>query len=473
MKLHYSIFALTTAVLTACVPLQSPPNLSTRWQIPAEFASAPDSPVHDDIRLWWQQFNDPALNILIVKALQAAPDLAIAQARLNQALATERLANADTTPVLGVSAVSAIGANNLDNPQPALLPAIGQTISQGAKISQGALSARWSPDFFGKKQSDADAASFARLGEEERLHGARLLLAATLAQNYFEIRAKEAEQRIIHDSLNALNSLIRYAKGRYRAAQATQYDIDELNAKAAALRAKAALLKAQRNNSVAKIAALIGTIPQGFKLEEDGGKVFHHLPLPPSGQYPQNIITRRPDIRARKAAVMAYAAKRASAQADFYPRFSLNFALADGHLNLGGDLSGSIGANGTFLGLNMQLPLFTGGRLQANLDKADAQLQQSLAEYDKTLLDALAETDNSYRLAVALRKQEQSLMQAKTIANQQISDAKKLFHYGKITFDKIITARIAANDYAEKYLANQHGQALNLIHLYTALGGGW
>ncbi|SUO93956.1 efflux transporter outer membrane subunit [Suttonella ornithocola] len=475
------ILLLSALILSACQSPNAPPSTDSKVILPASFTAAPDNPTQTDIRTWWQQFNDPTLNRLITQALENAPDLAIARSQLEKAEATARLANADTGPLLGAGVSGTMAMSHLDNPLSSdtrkVLQQVGSDLGSNPLSQNGAgyqmgLSGTWAPDFFGKKQSDAQAAKYGALAEVEKTHGAQLLLIATLAQHYVNARALEAQKVVLETSDKALADLVRYAKGRFQAAQATQYDVDDISAKRSALQAKIATLDTQRANEIAQIAALIGTPDMTFP--PDNGKIFTHLPQAPSGQYPADLITRRPDIRAYKAAILAQSAKRESAAADFYPRFTMNFGLLEGKIHLNGDLSGArLGGNGGLLGIGIELPIFTNGRLQAQLDRADADLKTAVLNYDKALLEALTEVNNSYRLAAALKKQGNKLATTEKQQQKQTTDARALFEYGRQTFDKIATAQLATNDTAEMRIKNQKGQALNLIRLYTALGGGW
>ena len=125
------------------------------------------------------------------------------------------------------------------------------------------------------------------------------------------------------------------------------------------------------------------------------------------------------------------------------------------------------------LGASLQVPLFTNGRVQANIDAADARLKTALLQYDRTLLQALADVDNAYQGEAALAEQEQHLSEALANAEQQAADAEKLYRYGNKTLADALSARLSANQAAENQLRSQLAQAQTLIALYKALGGGW
>ena len=201
--------------------------------------------------------------------------------------------------------------------------------------------------------------------------------------------------------------------------------------------------------------------------------VLKHLPPAPQGYYPSDLLTRRPDIRAKQAQVNALAALHGSAVADQYPRFGINFGALNGGLSISNNDLDSTGITAGLINANVSVPLFTNGRIKHNIEAADARVQAVMADYDKTLLTALAEVDNSSQLNTALIRQHRNLQNAVKDAELQADHAKKLFNYGRLTFDDMPKARITAQEYEQNLIQNELGQALNLIALYNSLGGGW
>lgn len=472
---------ISALILSGCETPSKAPTLQT-LNAPESFNYAPNNPVQTPVGAWWQHFNDPVLVNLIEQGLNNAPDIKIAQANLEKSAAIAQQAHADRGPMIGAQGGGNIGFARSKNP---LSEEIQETLSTLGNTPQGnhldtnfrqynaAVTGQWDIDIFGAKAAQSAAADAAYLGEEERLHAAQTLLAASIAEHFFNARYSEQVKRIDSENLATLQRLANYVQGRFSAGQASQYNLDDINSNIHALQGKIATLDAERGTEVAQIAALIGVPYQQFHLKTTTQNIFAELPSIPSGYYPQDIITRRPDIRARQAAIMAYAAKRRVAVTDFYPKFTLDFALAQGHLHLGGDLSHSFTGQGGLLGIDIQLPIFTNGRLKANLAQADAALKGAVASYDKTLLNALAEVDSCYHLASSLKTQNSYLNQAKQSANQKKAHAQSLFQLGEFTLDKALNAQMDALNAQENLLNSERTQALNLVKLYTALGGGW
>ena len=159
------------------------------------------NPQPNDLSRWWTTWQDPVLRDLVEQTLRENRNLAAAQATMQAAQAQADLAAADRRPQIGAK-VNLYATSKQDNPLPAnLRPAAGginshlaQAEFDNANLRSAALSASWSPDIFGQKKSDAEAARQVALGEAERWHGAQLMLAAETAQHYLNARALEARQ---------------------------------------------------------------------------------------------------------------------------------------------------------------------------------------------------------------------------------------------------------------------------------------
>ena len=219
------------------------------------------------------------------------------------------------------------------------------------------------------------------------------------------------------------------------------------------------------------IAVLTGQTPQSFRLPESSVNVLAQQPAAPEGQTPQGMLERRPDIRAHAAQVNAYAAKLASAKADLLPRFTINFLGQGGRIEVDGD--SALKGWGSLLSVGIQMPIFTNGRIQANIAAADARLQTALLQYDQTVLRALGEVDNAYQAQASLARQNRLLADAQQQAARQAADAQKLFRHGNKTLDEALRAQLGEQEMADSLTRSQLARAQMTVNLYKALGGGW
>lgn len=463
--MKFTVIATSVAILMACSQTQV--QQQSQVKIPQQFEQTNNSSnfSQQNIQQWWQNWQDPVLNQLIAQALKQNLDIASAQARLQEALAISQAAQADLGPNVGLSGTAGAGVNDLNT-------GVINPSSSHIYGLMGGINASWELDFFGQKRSDRDAAQYSALAYQQQVYATQLLITGQVAQNYFAMYAVEQQQKAIQQQISTLQQLQNYLQARFNAGDVNAYDKQDIAKQISALQAKSATLQAQRDIKQRTIAVLLGQPPQNFKLQMQQTNPLTKVPNPPTGQTPSTVLERRPDIMARIAEVNAYTAKLASAKADLYPRFDLSFMGQGGRIELDNDLSYLSGV-ASFVSLGIQLPLFTNGRIQANIDAADARLKNALIQYDKTLLNALAEVDNAYQMQKSLNNQTALLQQAVKQAQTQASTARKLYQYGDKTFDSTLTAQLTVLDYQLQLIDAQLNQANNLISLYKALGGGW
>ncbi|MDO4769894.1 MAG: TolC family protein [Brachymonas sp.] len=434
-----------------------------------------------DISRWWQQWNDPVLSQLIEQGLQHGHDVRIARSRLQEARAHSRLALANQGPMAGANAnLSRLDgriSNPLDDSSRAALrqmPVASGLANDSFKLQgnslTGGFTASWEPDIFGQKRSDADAARHAALGVQEQLHGAQLLLAADMAEHYFQARAAQSRLHDAQRHIVALQRLLQYAQGRFQAGQVNAYHVQQVRMQLAAAQARHSTIGAEYAAHVRSIAVLAGQTPQGFRLPDSRVDVLAVQAAAPAGTTPKGMLERRPDLRAHAAQVQAHAAKLASAKADLLPRFSIEFL---GQGSIGVDSATDLKGWGSLLRLGIQVPLFTNGRIQANIAAADARLQTALLQYDRTLLRALGEVDSAYQAHTALKRQNALLLSAHQQAEKQVSAADKLFRYGHHTLDDALRARLNEAELHTQLTQSRLAQAQAAVALYKALGGGW
>lgn len=462
-KYSCSLTLLLASLLTACshIEVAIPPSHT----IPAKFDQLPSSSQATELRQWWSLWQDKQLDNLVATALKNNADIALAQARLQEAQAISGLAQADQGPSVGMSGTLGRLDTRLKD-----LPLLGD---RNDRIQGGSLNlvASWEPDFFGKKRSDSQAALYAALSQEEQWHATQLAVISAIAQTYFQFNHVWQQYDLLQKNLAIVQQLHRYVEGRFHAGYVTRFEVDEVNNKILLLQSHQAALQAKADSLQRQIAVLTGTTPQTFKLHANP-EGLKTSPQPPVGQLPGTVLNRRPDIRAYSLAINARAAQVASAKADLYPRFDIQFLGHGGRLSLSKDLSG-FSEFASLISLGVQLPLFTNGRIQANIDAADARLKASVIEYDKALLKALAEVDSYYQLTSAFAQKITLLEKRVQQQQQQANQANILFQHGNKTLDNVLTARLdtltAQQDLLDARL--QHHE--NMVLLYKALGGGW
>lgn len=467
-------------LLTACQPTTV--NTVSQIELPAQytFTGLADNGVEVDIAHWWRSWDDRYLNELIESALRNNIDIKVAQARVLEARSFADLALADLGPMVGVNAHLGGQTGEVDNNLSTEVNSLASSVLyqdvsdsysvNGFHYAYG-ISASWEPDIFGKKQSNADAARYAALGVEEVAYGTRVLVAADVADHYVQARGTARQMRLLDDTIATVTQMQHYVAGRFNAGQTTRFEMADVETKLTALHAQRAPLQALYDLHVRQIAVLLGVPPQTFTLQQSKSDVLAQLPPAPRGVVPSDLLLRRPDIRARALALYAFSARVASARADLLPRFYISFLAEDGHIGLSDlpDVDGWIG----LLDGGVHLPIFTSGRIQANIRASEARLDEAARQYDQSILKALSEVDSACQMRSALNARSTFLDETISKSVERTHAAKMLYKHGDKVFQDVLDAELATLQYRDKWVETRLNMAQTTIRLYQALGGGW
>jgi len=189
----------------------------------------------------------------------------------------------------------------------------------------------------------------------------------------------------------------------------------------------------------------------------------------PSG-LPSDVLERRPDIRAAEAQLEAAAADTGAAKAQLFPSISLTGAFGWASLELE-DLFSSPNEGWSVAGAVLQ-PVFHGGKLRANLHRADAVREQRRAEYAKTVqvafqevLDALQGQSSLQSIEASATEQAKALERATELAELRYSS-------GDISYLELLDVRRDFYQTQIDLISSRRDALTNTVDLALALGGG-
>jgi NodT family efflux transporter outer membrane factor (OMF) lipoprotein len=458
------------ALLCGCVhPVKAPPS---KLAAPAKFDEQMPADVvtrEQDLEKWWTAWHEPALDSLINEALAANTDIRAAEAHVAEARAMTTVAESALYPTLFAQGTAWGAAAHWRAPTIPLPPGSTSTLSNGAYGSLAGLGASWEPDVFDRNHADVAAARAISAATVHSLHGAHVTAVADVAENYHEARGLQLRIDVLDRGIATLERLLSYAEARYQSGQAFTYDMDLVREQLELQRARRppllALLEARRR----RLAVLCGKPPESMVTLPQMAPF--NIPSAPTGLMPVQMLERRPDVQARAELVRAQTARLQSAQTDLLPRFGISFLGGDGELHFQG--LPHFGATGGLLSLNAYLPVFTAGRIRANIAANDARLVGAVADYDASVLKALEDVENAYRLRSALDQRSTSLTTALNTARRNETASTDLYEHGRKTFRDVLDDRLSALNDEDELVQAEMGQATATVQLYRALGGGW
>jgi multidrug efflux system outer membrane protein len=406
---------------------------------------------------WWKAFADPALDALVERAGANNTDIQQAAARLAQARALVRNANADRLPQLGVGAAATrqAGANTATGPTPSTL------LQAGASLS-------WEVDLFGRLTRTRDAAALDAQAREGLLQSTRLMVQAETAQTYLLLRALDTERALVRETVQAYAETHRLTQRRFQAGDIAELDVARVHSELAATEAEAIALDRIRAGLEHALAVLVGEAASSFALPAaDWGTA---LPVIPAG-VPSTVLARRPDVSAAQASLLAAQARVGVAQAAWFPGFALT---ADG-----GFASPELGdlfkwsARAWSAGALLSLPIFDGGRRQAGVDRAQAQMDEALAGYRGQVLQAFREVEDQLAALRLLHQQGEAQGRAVESALRATVLSDTRYRAGLVSQLELLDARRSELRNRRQALQVRSAQYQATVGLIRALGGGW
>ena len=406
---------------------------------------------------WWLAFSDPALSALVERAGEANTDVQTAAARLAEARALLRSADAQRQPQVGASggAVRQAGANTANGMQPATLVTAGLNFSYEA-------------DLFGRLSGASDAARADATVREALLQSTRLMVQADVAQTYLQLRSLQTERQLVEQSLTAYRETLHLIERRFRAGDAAELDVARMQTEVSVTEAETLALERQQATLTHALAVLVGDVATGFALASSQGEAT--LPVIPAG-VPATVLARRPDISAAQASVLAAQARVGVAQAAWFPAITLTGNGGYASPELGDIFKWSARSWG--IGALLSLPIFDGGQRAAQEEGARARLEAAVAAQRGQVLTAFREVEDQLSALRLLAGQSQVLGQA-------VQSSERATHLSDVRYRNGLVSQLELLDARRNELRNRR-QALQVrtaqytatVALIRALGGGW
>ncbi|MBM1202978.1 efflux transporter outer membrane subunit [Pseudomonas fragi] len=458
---------LLALALQGCslAPTYKTPDL----QLPAHYREqSSDGPWHcaqpaDQLSpQWWRVYQDERLNSLQQQLLKANPDLAAALAHFDAAQAYASQLHAGLFPQVSASG-QPLRQRQSDN-----RPLRGSTQPSVYNSNTAGFALNFDLDLWGKIRNQVAAGDAQAQASADDLAVARLSLQHQLASLYVQVDGLDAQQQILSRSLDDYGQALALTRSRYEGQIASELDLTRAQSQLAEAEAQLDDVRGQRNLAEHAIGELVGEPASSFQLAP--GKQTLGLPDPPH-TLPSTLLQRRPDIAAAERRVFAANAGIGVAKAAWYPDFSLT-GLLGGQTQGSGNLL-SAGNRFWALGPLVNLPIFDGGRLDAQERQARAEFAEASAHYRSQVLHAVREVEDNLGQLRDLQQQSLDEQAAANAAEHTRAIATHSYEAGAVSYLDVVTAQTAALQAQRQVQALRTRQLQASVGLLTALGGGW
>lgn len=355
---------------------------------------------------FWEALANEDLTRVMKVALTQNLDLQAALHRIEQARAQAKVAAATLWP--SIDATSSLSRNYQET----------TTASPWRTLT----SVSYELDLWGKNRSQAAAAKHRLEASQYDREALRLVVAVETAVLYSRILGFNERIRIAESNLRDAEEVLRIIEARFRAGTVSALEVSQQRVAVNNIRTSLATLNEGRTTTLSALAILLGQAPQKF---EGAPKAeLAALTVPETNLTPPaSLLTARPDIRSIEAGLLAANADIGAARAAFFPSIKLG---VDPSIAAGG--FGQPAASALSLASNVLAPIFSGGRLQGNLENVTARQKELAAQYQKIVLTAFKEVEDAL---AALHSADQQV----AFAEHSVKEAQNAYRIAKARFD--------------------------------------
>jgi NodT family efflux transporter outer membrane factor (OMF) lipoprotein len=297
---------------------------------------------------------------------------------------------------------------------------------------------------------------------------ALLSMQAELAQDYFEVRALDAQRKILEETVANYRQTLQLTVSLYQTGIDSEEEVAQAQTQLDTTTAQETDLGVSRANFEHAIAVLTGRPPATFSL-----RVAPFRPNPPEVPVavPSELLERRPDIAAAERRVAASNAAIGIARAAYYPNLTLS---ASGGFQTS-QFSQWFNWPSRFwsLGPTLSQTLFDAGARRGATEQAEAFYDASVASYRGAVLSAFQSVEDQLSALTILSKEAAQEQTAVTSASRYLDLALTRFKTGVESYLNVITAQTALLSNRETELQVQLRQMTASVSLVMALGGGW
>ena len=401
---------------------------------------------------WREFFTDPLLQQLIEQVLENNTDLNSARIAVEQSEAMLKAAKLAYLPLLSFAPQGTIASFDY---------------SKATKTYSLPLQMSWDVEAFGSITNKKRAANAVRLQAQCYEETVRSNLVSSVAQQYSMLQVLDRQLEILIQTDSLWNASLETQKSLWENGKAYSTAVNQMES--SWLNVKTQIVDTRRNicSMENAICRLLAVSPQHIKRSKWGS---YPLPQKFRNGISAKMLEYRPDIRMANHVIEEAFYNMQVARAAFFPSITLSGTI--GWTNSGG---GAVLNPGSLL-LNVmgQLaqPIFSRGKLKANLKVSKLNVEDMRKKYVQTIVDAGNQVNEALADCQAASEKHGYYRRQVEVLHKAYTGTHELMDNGKASYLEVLTAQ-------ESLLSSQLSEAMNMyngaqavIALYIALGGG-
>ncbi|HEY3488764.1 MAG TPA: efflux transporter outer membrane subunit [Candidatus Deferrimicrobiaceae bacterium] len=407
---------------------------------------------------WWEIYGDPGLNALEAQVVIANQDVAAAEARYRQAQTLVTIARSGEMPTVTAGASITGGQRSRE------------VAGGGSRTTDYLLpiSASWEPDLWGKIRRAVESGTAGVQASRADVEAITLSARAELAQDYFQMRALDAQKKILDETIEAYRKSLVLTQNRYEAGVAAKSEVLQADTQLRTIQAQVIDTRVARAQFEHAIALLVGKPPSVVSLAD---APLDAVPPPVPAGLPSALLERRPDIAGDERRMAAANAQIGVAEAAYYPTVRLGAGTGLEALSLAKWLTWP--ARFWSLGPSISEVVFNGDLRKAQTASARAAYDGTVAAYRQTVLSAFKEVEDALSALRILEAEAKTQDLAVRSAEQSVEMAINQYKAGTVSYLNVIIAQATALGNRRTALDIQGRRMVASVQLIRALGGGW
>lgn len=329
--------------------------------------------------------------------------------------------------------------------------------------------AAWEVDFWGRVRRGVQAAGFDASATADNRRAVLLSLVADVTNAYLALLELDEDLRVAERTLASRQLTLKLARDRFRQGVISELDVRQFESEVATAATRAAAFTLARVQAESQLSVLLGQVPGPIPRGAPLAETVRAVSLPDS--LPSTMLARRPDVMRARDGWSAAMARVGVAAAARLPRVTITAEYGSQSTTLS-NLFGA-GTNIYTLQAGVSVPLFTGGRVEAQQRAAQARADELRAAYEQTVLVSLREASDALS-GVRLTRD------ALAAQESQVRALRRAVELAGRRYESGVSSNLEVLDVerglfgAELALAQAQRQYLGAtVQLYKVMGGNW
>lgn len=433
-------------------------NVPESWRIEADESSTLCN------ARWWEQFQDPVLDDLILLALRNNQDLHVAISRVFEYYAAVGVTNANLFPLIDANFTYNRVETSLLTTTP-LFPGF----SRINNVYQSYFSLSWLLDFWGQLRSASEAAYASYLSQIEARRAVVINVVTSVADAYIHLRSLDAQLDVSKRTLESRMKSLNVAKDRFELGETSELEVKQ--AQSEVENAAISVLILERDIPIQEnlLSILLGDNPRNIERGRSIEKFNYPFTIPAG--LPSDLLMRRPDVVEAEDNLIAANAIVWEQRALYFPQITLTALFGNESLQLNQLLTSP--AQMWQFGIGVVEPIFNASQTYYQVEEAKAQRDEALFTYRQIILNAFREVNDAL-IACQMNRRlvEERQVQVKVLA-EYLYLAKLRYAEGEVDYLNILDAERSFFDGQLSLVQAQGDSFKAIVQLYGALGGGW